>query len=625
MIFKLSALANVQGGSMRIWLVAVGSGIVAACRAQSVEPPVEPAPAVAVTAVPPAPQKAPIEALAMQPLVADAREGSGVVLARVAGRALAFVSDPDEQMVHTIDVDERVELAHTFVPGKPERMLVVGDRLAVALRDKGVVLLLAATAVDAPLEDDARLLTADEPVALARTPDHKELWVASGWGRTLEGFTVGDRHLFARIPLAREPRAITIEKNARRAFVGYLNDGAVDAVNLEDRTITPHSLGAAGTVAIRQTFALVRAPLGTSEAVIAPHVRVNTGNPHAPTDGYGSQVSDISPVVFNLASVDVTSLTVPVVAPPVARLDDCRLPRDAATFGSSVAVACFGSDNIKTYAAHGPRNMLATIAIPGGPQALAFDGKDRLIASTLFDRKVWFVSADGKKKSSLNLFHLDGRGLPRNLAEGRRLFHRATDTRISADGRACASCHPDGRDDGLVWPTPDGPRKTMFLAGRLARGKSFGWEAKHATMPIHIHATIKNLKGAGLAAEEVQNIAAYCASMTPPPRTPRALTTDEEHGREIFRFSAGCGGCHAEESHFTDASSHDVSSATVTDKTKTFLAPSLKYLAGTARLFHDGRYADLSTLLRSEDGKMGATAHLSKKDLRDLEAYLQTL
>ena len=44
------------------------------------------------------------------------------------------------------------------------------------------------------------------------------------------------------------------------------------------------------------------------------------------------------------------------------------------------------------------------------------------------------------------------------IARGRALFRVTDDGRLSRDGRACASCHPDGRDDALTWSTPDGPR-----------------------------------------------------------------------------------------------------------------------------------------------------------------------
>ncbi|RME22530.1 MAG: hypothetical protein D6798_15580, partial [Deltaproteobacteria bacterium] len=52
---------------------------------------------------------------------------------------------------------------------------------------------------------------------------------------------------------------------------------------------------------------------------------------------------------------------------------------------------------------------------------------------------------------------------------GKRLFWTAADPRISAGGTiACAHCHPDGQDDGLVWDFTDrgeGLRRTQSLLG----------------------------------------------------------------------------------------------------------------------------------------------------------------
>lgn len=625
---------------MRRWgLLGVSVVLGIACRSRTEPAPAPvPTPAATATAIAkPAVKKPKGVMVPIRPLAADVREGSAIALATIGNHTVAFVADADESTVHTLDLAAGREIATTFVAGKPERLLVVGGRLAVALRDRARVDLLGASAADAALEEDETLATADEPIALARTPDGKQLWVASGWGRTLEGFAVDDGRLFARIPLAREPRAVSVAADGRRAFVGYMTEGEIDVVGLESRTVSAQPLDGVSfamlgempafrPVSFRQTFALVRVPLAGGEAIVVPHVRVTTGDPNGATTGYGAPTGEVSPVVFDLTALDSKTMK-GAHTPPIARVDDCRLPRDAAALtGARVAIACLGSDHVNTYDVSGPtRNMTASVKIPGGPHALAHNPRDNsLVVATLFDRQVWLMPPNGKPKS-IALSHVEGRGLPGHLAEGRKLFHRATDTRISGDGRACASCHPDGRDDGLVWPTPDGPRKTMFLAGRLARGKNFGWEAKHSTIPVHLEATTKNLKGTGVSAADAEKLAAYCLSMAPPPRTPRELTAEEAHGREIFRVSAGCAGCHAEDSHFTDAASHDVQSGLPNDKTKAFLAPSLKYLAGTARYFHDGRYTNLAALITGSDGKMGATGHLSKADVRDLAAYLETL
>jgi cytochrome c peroxidase len=68
-----------------------------------------------------------------------------------------------------------------------------------------------------------------------------------------------------------------------------------------------------------------------------------------------------------------------------------------------------------------------------------------------------------------------------------------------------------------------------------------------------------------------------------------------------------------------------VKSRTAIDLSAKFDTPSLRFVGGSAPYFHDGRYADLDTLLSKSDGKMGRTKHLSPTELADLKAYLETL
>ena len=53
--------------------------------------------------------------------------------------------------------------------------------------------------------------------------------------------------------------------------------------------------------------------------------------------------------------------------------------------------------------------------------------------------------------------------------------------------------------------------------------------------------------------------------------------------------------------------------------------PSLRFVAGTAPYFHDGRYATLAELLEHSQGKMGWGKDMSQRDLSALEAFLLTL
>jgi cytochrome c peroxidase len=138
--------------------------------------------------------------------------------------------------------------------------------------------------------------------------------------------------------------------------------------------------------------------------------------------------------------------------------------------------------------------------------------------------------------------------------------------------------------------------------------------------------TMKNLKGTGVTAHELDALAAYVTSMKGAPHQLRELTDEESRGREVFTSSdAMCSSCHTEKGGFTDHDVHDVHSATPTDVSGKFLVPSLVGVAGSAPYFHDGRYATLDALLAGSDGTMGSTKELSSADKQALVAYLRTL
>ncbi|MGH7293439.1 MAG: hypothetical protein ACRELB_00830, partial [Polyangiaceae bacterium] len=218
---------------------------------------------------------------------------------------------------------------------------------------------------------------------------------------------------------------------------------------------------------------------------------------------------------------------------------------------------------------------------------------------------------------------------------GRVLFHRSGDTRISSDGRACASCHPDGRDDGLTWATPDGPRQTPTLAGRLAGTAPYGWNGARSTVKQHVTSTVKRLGGTGLDDASMDALVAYCMHMDAAPRATEPAVAIEQaslvtEGQELFDSgSTGCSSCHISDGTFTDGNRHNVHSKAKGDPRRDakrgFDTPSLRFVGGTAPYFHDGRYPTLRALLAGSDGKMGHTGHMSPHQVDALEAYLRTL
>jgi cytochrome c peroxidase len=206
---------------------------------------------------------------------------------------------------------------------------------------------------------------------------------------------------------------------------------------------------------------------------------------------------------------------------------------------------------------------------------------------------------------------------------GRRLFHTSRDARLSRD-RACASCHPEGRDDGLVWTSPDGPRQTPTLAGRLEGTAPYGWFGESTTVKEHLRKTFSRIGGTGLdgpeSAEELDALVAYIAQIPPPPAAPTADARAAERGKKAF--VAYCNDCHKDGG--TDGESHDVGTGVASERRQAFDTPTLRGVRGTAPYFHDGRQATLEELLSARNQRMFSGV-LSEADRHDLIAYLETL
>src|SRR6185369_17408786 len=111
------------------------------------------------------------------------------------------------------------------------------------------------------------------------------------------------------------------------------------------------------------------------------------------------------------------------------------------------------------------------------------------------------------------------------------------DARIST-GRACATCHPDGRDDGLLWTRPDGARQTPTLAGRLDGTAPYGWFGESPTVAQHLEKTFQRLGGTGFkgpaARADLEALLAYVAQIPPPPAAQAGDLDEVARGAKVF-------------------------------------------------------------------------------------------
>jgi cytochrome c peroxidase len=606
--------------------------------------------------------------------VDDNREGRPLALARLQDRTLAFVADEDDATLHTVDLTSGKEIALTPLPGAPAQVLVLKDgRVAVTLRDRNQLQILEPTAnPENPLDSLCTVELPTEPIGLAASPDDRLVLVTSGWGQALSALDGDSLRVSFQVPLAREPRAVVVSGDGSTAYISHVVGSRASAVDLGTpehpvRTVDlsgqdpnlaqPRSRSFVKAVgnAFRaeslrnnrsacQGFALTRSsdPQGR---IFAPQVLVDPGNAEVPSGGYGdgflaSEVASVG--VIDEASGETIRASLQL-RPEDGQLHmatrECLLPRSAAVDPSrkSLFVSCLGGDMVVEYDAAAPNphgTERRRWSVPAGPTGVAVDGLGhRLVVWSQFDQALSVVDlseqATARRPVTLALSRKAKTAAEGDLALGRKIFHAAGNTAISQDGRTCASCHPDGRDDALTWSTPEGPRNTPMLAGRLHKTGPFGWNGSSSTVQEHLHQTFQRLRGSGLQEHELAALDSFLHAMhTPRLRTPApgSEMAKVARGKEIFESAdSACATCHRTDDAFIDRTKHDVGSKAKADNETSFDTPTLRFVGATAPYFHDGRYATLREMLLGHDGKMGRTSHLKPADLEALEAYLQTL
>lgn len=573
----------------------------------------------------------------------QAGRGERVVLAKRDQSTLAFVANEDDAAIHTIDLDKHDEIAVTQLPGSPSALALLADgRLVVALRDRNELLVMeAGSEATSKFETRCRLNVASEPVGLASvvTKTGEKLVVTSGYGHSLGIFETGRFNAERWVDLARDPRAVVIANG--KAFVSHVVSAKVSAVdldsgNVEKISVLPKRSGlpinGEGEKEIffgNQAFALA---MNENGRLFAPMVSVDPGEPKI-TGGYGSTEIPVKPFVgvIDLVASKPMDIPIPSVFTFASHSLECTLPRAAAATGDRLFVTCLGSDELvelDARARNAAQFMLRRTQVARGPLGLAVDG-NRAVVMSQFDRVVNIVDlADRKSAPRLIALSRPEGEMDEKFERGRQLFHDSFDPRVSKDGRACVNCHPDGREDGFTWSTPDGPRQTISLAGRLSNAAPFGWFGDHVDVHNHLRHTLSRLGGQGFSSKDQGDLDAlvtYISHM----KAPVAVKKDESsalvaEGHALFHSAKqGCGDCHAEGG--TDKHRHNVGTGNDIEARLSFDTPSLLSIAGSAPYYHDGRYKTLDDLLAKADDKMGHAKHLNAKEREAMVAYMESL
>jgi YVTN family beta-propeller protein len=579
--------------------------------------------------------------------------GASIVVLKSGTRVL--VVNPDQASVSLLDPGTLAVQGTVDVGGQPHALIELTDGTVLVANYRGNEVVRVDPVARAVV---ARRTICAGPYGLAASPDGSWIAVSCEWDGTVQKV---DPDTLAPTLLARglrRPRALAVvgENVVVADYVG----GLVHSIDPSGAD-SPASLvptAASYRPAITQMSAnLAAAVVPAFGSVEVVHVlENNTGNMSEPiADDYGS-VQDTAPKINPAVTTLGTSSPGGIPSSPPGPVLYAEYDAGSRVYSGPVAAAAFGSSyllvahvstgNVAVLdlnATSPSARAVGTFSVGFGPSGIAVDATRNVAyvdnaldgsVSRIDLGKPFSVGAPSYAADATLIRPLKSPFSPAALS-GRQLFFDATNTHVTPSGVvACASCHPSGNDDGLVWfeHTPDVSyrhRRTPHLANAKTETAPFHWDGQFSTMSALVESTITNIMGGDGLLVDVNTVQAYIDEAVDAPVLPPSDMAAVTRGEAIFESpEVGCSGCHSG-AYLTDDKMHtvlDPMSLDPQDDITISNTPGLHGIFLAAPYFHDGRSSSLEDVLTRKDAEgMGHHMGLTPAQRSDLIAYVQSL
>ncbi len=556
----------------------------------------------------------------------------------------AFVADPDRDRLVTVDLstNEAIEIP-LQANDEPGRVIEdAAGRIHVALRRGGAMVDVDATTG----EILGRRPVCAEPRGLAYDPAGDSIHVACTSGE-LVTFPAAGGDATRRLQLDRDLRDVVVangklyisrfrtaelvEVDAAGVEINRIQSPDVRRLDLSGGELTndPNNDGRVPAIAA-VAWRTIALPDGNILMLHQRQVQRQLGTQQ--TGGYGGGCnfsfdgSSGGPVEAALTVVGPTDIPL-ALAPAVFG----ALPVDLAVnpSGDRFAVVLAGN--------HQVRQIRAIVTAHEDDNDCPFpnDGDD--VAPMIDDDLGTPTSVDYTPSGDLVVFYPEAPALvvhtPTNEAHtimlpgqfgydsGRAMFHQQTPV-----GLACASCHPEGREDGLVWQFDFGARRTQSIAGGILARSPYHWAGDEADLGALMTDVFGHRMAAGTPTHsQLLSLGPWLDRVPAPAPLPVADQAAVDRGRAIFDSAeTQCSTCHSGPL-LTNNARVDVGTGGV------FKVPSLLGVAARAPFIHSGCAATLAdrfdpaNIACGGGEKHGHTSQLDAQQLSDLVAYLQSL
>lgn len=197
---------------------------------------------------------------------------------------------------------------------------------------------------------------------------------------------------------------------------------------------------------------------------------------------------------------------------------------------------------------------------------------------------------------------------------GHAIFHSN-----SGVGIACASCHPEGGDDGKVWNLEREYLRTPSLRGTLKGTAPYHWRGDLANIHAMADATFGvRMNGQQLSWVQKDLLEDWLFALRAPKASPTSDMEQLARGKALFE-ARQCTACHVAEGKAPTRTLYDQTGRLVQ-------TPSLRGVAARAPYFHDGCAPTLTAAISSTcEIQEHSLSDLSPEARADLVTYLESL
>lgn len=202
---------------------------------------------------------------------------------------------------------------------------------------------------------------------------------------------------------------------------------------------------------------------------------------------------------------------------------------------------------------------------------------------------------------------------------GHAMFHMTAGVGVS-----CASCHPEGSEDGHTWSFAQGLRRTQPLNGGVLQRAPFHWNGELASIEALVADVLLTRMGVlqRVSIEQASVLASWLDSIPNVPAEPSNNQEAASRGKALFEDpNVGCTRCHTGPA-YADNRAYDVGTGMV------LFTPTLLGVGTRRPLMHDGCAPTLEArfgLCGGEGDQHGVISHLDDVQRADLVEFLRTL